>query len=118
MQTGLLEECRQSKISESKAEDIVLKFLVDNNVAKSECPLAGNSIYMDRMFIREYFPRLDQYLHYRIIDVSTVKELCKRWDWNTLVGAPKKKILHRGLDDIKESLNELKYYKQFMFQKK
>lgn len=110
-------ECKKSKISESEAEDTILKFLVDNGVPKSGCPLAGNSIYMDRMFVREYFPRVDQHLHYRIIDVSSIKELCKRWNWNIFVRAPKKRLVHRGLDDIKESLTELEYYRKFMFQK-
>lgn len=117
-QTGLLDECKASKIGETEAEDMVLKFLADNNVAKSESPLAGNTIYMDRMFIREYFPRIDQHLHYRIIDVSSVKELCKRWNSSIFSNTPKKRLVHRGLDDIKESLSELKYYRQFMFQSK
>lgn len=117
LQTGLLDECKKSKISEAEAEDSILKFLADNNVGKSESPLAGNTIYMDRMFIREYFPRVDQHLHYRIIDVSSIKELCKRWNPKIFSLAPKKRLVHRGLDDIKESLTELKYYRQYMFQK-
>lgn len=96
---------------------MILKFLTDNNVAKSESPLAGNTIYMDRMFVREYFPRVDQHLHYRIIDVSSVKELCKRWNSKIFSKAPQKRLIHRGLDDIKDSLEELKYYRQFMFRK-
>lgn len=72
---------------------------------------------MDRMFMKTYMPRLDQYLHYRIIDVSTVKELCKRWNKQLFSSVPEKKLVHRGLDDIKESVAELKYYQRFMFQK-
>lgn len=113
----MLAECKKSQINETEAEDMILKFFVDNNVAKSESPLAGNTIYMDRMFIREYFPRVDQHLHYRIIDVSSIKELCKRWNPKIFSQTPKKQLVHRGLDDIKESLIELKYYRQFMFQK-
>lgn len=94
---------------------MVLKFLHDNNVMPNSSPLAGNSVYMDRMFIRQYMPRIDQHLHYRIIDVSSVKELCKRWNRPIFSKAPPKQLVHRGLDDIKESVEELKYYKQFMF---
>lgn len=94
---------------------MVLNFLSENNVSEFSSPLAGNSIYMDRMFLREYMPRIDQYLHYRIIDVSSVKELCKRWNKSIFFKAPSKQLVHRGLDDIKESLQELKYYKQHMF---
>lgn len=93
----------------------MLNFLIDNNVKKFACPLAGNSIYMDRMFIREYMPKIDQHLHYRIIDVSSIKELCKRWNSSIFSNVPHKQLVHRGIDDIKESLIELKYYKQFMF---
>lgn len=111
-----MDECKNSKITESEAEDKVLKFLRDENGIESfTCPLAGNSIYMDRMFLREYMPRIDQYLHYRTIDVSTVKELCKRWAKPIFSKTPPKQLIHRGMDDIKESINELKYYKQFMF---
>lgn len=94
---------------------MVLNFLQENNVSAWSSPLAGNSVYMDRMFLREYMPRIDQHLHYRIIDVSSVKELCKRWNKSVFSKAPPKRLVHRGLDDIKESLQELKYYKQFMF---
>lgn len=94
---------------------MMLEFLRENNVNEFSSPLAGNSIYVDRMFLRKYMPRIDQYLHYRIIDVSTVKELCKRWNKSIFSKAPTKQLVHRGLDDIKESLQELKYYKKHMF---
>lgn len=112
-----MDECRNSKITEKEAEDKLLEFLAESNVTEKSSPLAGNTIYMDRMFLREYMPRLNQYLHYRIIDISSVKELCKRWNSSIFSGCPKKKLVHRGLDDIRESLHELVYYKQFMFQK-
>lgn len=72
---------------------------------------------MDRCFLMEYMPKLNEYLnlHYRIIDVSTVKELCRRWNKSIYYKAPDKILAHRALDDIKESINELKYYKQYMF---
>lgn len=92
-----------------------MKFLGENGVETFSSPLAGNSVYMDRIFLREYMPRLNEYLHYRIIDVSTVKELCKRWNKSIFSKVPPKQLVHRGLDDIKESIEELKYYKQFMF---
>lgn len=88
---------------------------MDNGVTKFASPLAGNSIYMDRMFLRLYMERLDRYLHYRIVDVSSIKELCKRWNPEIFANVPSKKLVHRGLDDIKESIEEAKYYKKFMF---
>lgn len=97
------------------AEERVLKFLTDSGVSSFSSPLAGNTVYMDRMFLREYMPLIDQHLHYRIIDVSTVKELCKRWNKDVFSKVPPKRNVHRGLDDIKESLGELKYYKNYMF---
>lgn len=114
LQTGLLEKCINSKLTEEQAENELLSFL-QNNIGKNECPLAGNSIYMDRLFLKEYMPKIDDYLHYRIIDVSTCKELCKRWNKSIFSRTPAKKLVHRGLDDIKESIEELKYYKHFMF---
>ncbi|XP_031632445.1 uncharacterized protein LOC116346503 [Contarinia nasturtii] len=114
-QTGLLAECKNSKVTEKQAEDLILNFLNENNIKSFSSPLAGNSVYMDRMFLREYMPRIDSHLHYRIIDVSTIKELCKRWNGSLFSNVPSKKNVHRGLSDIEESINELKYYKQFMF---
>lgn len=70
---------------------------------------------MDRWFLKEYMPEIDDYLHYRIIDVSSLKELCKFWNQSVYARAPAKEFKHRGLEDIHESINELKYYKQFMF---
>lgn len=72
---------------------------------------------MDRLFLKEYMPKIDQFLHYRLIDVSTCKELCKRWNPKQFSAAPKKRLLHRGYEDIMDSIEELKYYKQFMFTK-
>lgn len=110
----MLEKCKNSKITEEQAENELLSFL-QSNIERNECPLAGNTIYMDRLFLKEYMPKIDDYLHYRIIDVSTCKELCKRWNKNIFSNSPPKKLVHRGLDDIKESIEELKYYKNFMF---
>lgn len=77
---SLAEESKVSEITEEKAEDMMLEFIKQYISEPRQSPLAGNTIYMDRMFLRKYFPRVDEYLHYRIIDVSTVKELCGRWN--------------------------------------
>lgn len=117
IQTGLYAKCQQSKTTLQEAENALFDFLNANNIEKSTSPLAGNTIYMDRLFLRKYMPRIDDHLHYRIIDVSTIKELCKRWNSSIFSKAPKKKLVHRGLDDIRESIQELSYYKPFMFKK-
>lgn len=93
---------------------MVLEFL-RNNITEKASPLAGNSIYMDRMFLNLHMPKVNKYLHYRIIDVSSIKELCRRWNADVYKQAPKKEFTHRALDDIKESVNELKYYKNNFF---
>lgn len=105
---------RESKVSETQADQMMLDF-VSKFVGEKKSPLAGNTIYMDRMFMRKYFPRVNEYLHYRIIDVSTVKELCGRWNRKVYDGAPRKKLAHRALDDIHDSIKELKYYKEKFF---
>lgn len=110
----LAESSKESKISESMAEDMMIEF-ISKYVPENVAPLAGNTVYMDRMFLKKYFPRVDQYLHYRIIDVSTVKELCGRWNRKVYNSAPKKVLKHRALDDVKESINELKHYKTNFF---
>ncbi|XP_063909150.1 oligoribonuclease, mitochondrial isoform X1 [Zophobas morio] len=112
--SGLTEACLQSNLSLTQAEDKLLEFISDY-VTEKVSPLAGNSVYMDRLFLRKYMPRLHEYLHYRIIDVSTVKELCRRWNLDVYRSAPKKGMSHRALSDIKESINELKHYKNNFF---
>lgn len=114
--SGLTQAVRDSKVNLEEAEDLVLDF-VKKYCPKNVCPLAGNSVYMDRMFLNRYMPRLNDYLHYRIVDVSTIKELCKRWNGAVFSQCPPKKLLHRTLDDIEESIAELKYYKQQIFHK-
>lgn len=113
-ETKLIDKCRSSNISEEMAQDILVQFL-EMHIPKGKCPLAGNSIYMDRLFLNRYMPKVDNYLHYRIIDVSTVKELCRRWNPSVAAGAPKKRLVHRSEDDIRESIIEMKYYKKFFF---
>lgn len=115
-ETGLTEKCRKSTISEKQAEEEIFNF-IKQYAEERMSPLAGNSVYVDRTFLKKYMPTIDEFLHYRIIDVSTVKELCNRWNREIYTEAPKKKFTHRALDDIIESIGELKYYKSFMFKK-
>lgn len=110
----MTEASRKSSISLKAAEDQVLEF-VKSHVPERQCPLGGNSVYMDRLFIRKYMPTLDQYLHYRVIDVSTIKELTKRWYQKEFSSMPLKKFRHRSIDDILESIEELKYFKTHIF---
>ncbi|XP_041770495.1 oligoribonuclease [Anopheles merus] len=112
--SGLIEAVKKSTYSVDQAERDVLDF-VKKYCPERRCPMAGNSIYMDRLFIMKYMPTLNEYLHYRVIDVSTVKELCKRWNQNVYNSSPPKKLAHRALDDIEESINEMKYYKSMFF---
>lgn len=109
-QSGLTEKVRQSAVSLSDAETETLAF-VQQWVEKGASPLCGNSIWQDRRFLIKYMPMLDAYFHYRIIDVSTLKELAVRWQPNILAGVQKKGS-HRALDDIVESIDELKHYRQ------
>ncbi|XP_046747291.1 oligoribonuclease [Diprion similis] len=112
--TGLTAECRASKVSLQEAEKLTLQFL-KSYILEKQCPVAGSSVWMDRVFINKYLPLVNDYLHYRIIDVSTIKELMRRWCPDQYARVPAKKYNHRALDDIKESINELKYYKSQLF---
>ena len=115
--SGLTQKVLQSKVSLSDAEEIIYNF-VSKHTNKGMCPLAGNSVYLDKKFLEKYMPNITNHLHYRIIDVSTVKELCRRWYPRTYSTCPKKRMLHRALDDIKESIEELKYYRNTIFKPK
>jgi oligoribonuclease len=112
--TGLTDAVRKSKIDLKTAENMMLDF-VKQHVPKGVCPLAGNSIHADRLFLNKYMPTFLEHLHYRIIDVSSIKELCKRWYPNNKFFA--KYNVHRSLDDIKESIEELKHYRSTIFKK-
>ncbi len=112
--TGLTEAVKKSKIDIKTAENMMLEF-IKQHVPKGLCPLAGNSIHVDRMFLNKYMPRFNEHLHYRIIDVSTIKELSTRWYPNNKFFA--KYNVHRSLDDIKESIEELKHYRSTIFKK-
>ncbi|WP_428265246.1 oligoribonuclease [Haliangium sp.] len=113
--SGLLDRVRASTISEAEAEAQVLAFLREH-VEERTVPLAGNSVHQDRRFLRRYMASVDAYLHYRIVDVSTIKELVRRWyPPEVLAGAPDKTGNHRALDDIRESVAELRYYRSQIF---
>lgn len=106
--TGLVDAVRRSKIHEAQAEEETLAFL-KQYVNANKSPMCGNSICTDRQFLKKYMPTLEAFFHYRHIDVSTLKELAKRWKKSAVV--EKKNSMHRALDDIQESIAELKHYR-------
>ncbi|KAG1634032.1 hypothetical protein G6F45_003028 [Rhizopus arrhizus] len=99
----------------SQAERQVFEFL-QQHIPKGVAPLAGNSVHADKVFLNKEMPSIVDYLHYRIVDVSTVKELAKRW-YPNIASRVVKKSTHRALDDIIESIEELKYYQKHLFVK-
>ncbi len=109
----LLPEIEASDITLEAAGAAVLEY-VRGHVAEGKAPLCGNSIGVDRRFLDRYLPELDGYLHYRSIDVSSLKELCRRWYPAAYKGRPGKRETHRALDDVKESIAELQYYREQM----
>ena len=114
-ENGLLDEIKASPISLAEAEDAVLALVEKHCDPAHPAPLAGNSIATDRTFIRAQMPRLDAALHYRMIDVSTVKELSRRWFPKAYYNQPQKGMAHRALADIVESIRELDYYRRAVF---
>jgi oligoribonuclease len=113
--SGLLESIRSSTVTLDQAGEETLAFLRQHISEPRTVPLCGNSIGTDRRFLATYLPAIEDYLHYRSVDVSTVKELARRWNPKILTGAPDKKETHRALDDIVESLDELRYYRDHFF---
>ncbi len=113
-ESGLTDRSRASKIGEAEAERLTLEFVAAHVPAKS-APLAGNSIHQDRLFLATYMKTLESHLHYRNVDVSTLKELVRRWYPTEYDARPKKKGSHRALDDIRESIDELRYYRSAVF---
>lgn len=113
--SGLIEEVRTSTVDVATAEDMVLTYIREHVRQAKTAPLAGNSIATDRGFIARDMPKLDDYLHYRMIDVSSIKELCRRWYPRIYFGQPEKGLAHRALADIHESIRELRYYRQTAF---
>lgn len=112
---GLLDDIKASTVSIEKAEDAVLALVEKHCDPAHPAPLAGNSIATDRTFIKAQMPRLDAALHYRMIDVSTVKELSRRWFPKAYFNQPQKGMAHRALADIVESIRELDYYRRAVF---
>jgi oligoribonuclease len=113
--SGLTDEVRKSAITMAEAEDLILSYVKQFAPAPGSAPLCGNSIGTDRGFLARDMPRLDGHLHYRMIDVSSIKELCRRWYPRTYYGQPSKGLAHRALADIKESVRELDYYRHTVF---
>jgi oligoribonuclease len=113
--SGLTERVRTSTVTEADAEAQTIAFINAHVPAKDRPVLAGNSIHQDRRFIRRYMPQLEKRLHYRMVDVSTIKELARRWFPELIAKQPVKKETHRALDDIRESIDELRYYKEHVF---
>lgn len=108
--SGLINRVKSSKINEREAERQTLEFLAGYSF-KNASPLCGNSICQDRRFIANYMQELEAYFHYRNLDVSSVKELVRRWKPQIMEGLVKQGS-HRAMDDIKDSVNELKYYRE------
>lgn len=113
--SGLVDEVRASTIDVAAAEQLVLDYIRTHVKQAKTAPLAGNSIATDRGFIARDMRILDDYLHYRMIDVSSIKELCRRWYPRIYFGQPEKGLTHRALADIHESIRELKYYRRTAF---
>jgi len=111
--SGLVERIRASQLTLEEADRQVAEF-ISKWVPKGRSPLCGNSISHDRRFVRRSMPEFEDHLHYRNIDVSTIKELVARW-YPDCPGAPKKKGLHLALDDIRESVSELRWYRENVF---
>ncbi|WP_461120140.1 oligoribonuclease [Saccharothrix stipae] len=113
--SGLTEEVRRSAVTIADAEAQVLAYIKEWVPDPRTAPLAGNSIATDRGFIARDMPELDAHLHYRMVDVSSIKELCRRWYPRIYYAQPGKGLAHRALADIKESIRELAYYRRTAF---
>ena len=113
--SGLTDEVRASTVTMSEAETAVLDYVRAHVPEAGKAPLAGNSIATDRWFIARDMPDFNAFLHYRMIDVSTIKELTRRWYPATYSSQPVKGMAHRALADIKESIRELAYYRAAVF---
>ncbi len=113
--SGLTDAVRASTLTLTEAEEQVLDYVRRQVPDPGKAPLCGNSIATDRGFLARYMPTLDSYLHYRMVDVSTVKELARRWYPRAYYAAPPKRGGHRALADIRESVDELRYYRKAIF---
>jgi oligoribonuclease len=113
--SGLLEAIEASTLTLAEAGETTLAFLREHIREPRSVPLCGNSIGTDRRFLATWLPDVDAYLHYRSVDVSTIKELVRRWYSTAYADSPKKAGSHRALDDIRESIRELAYYREAVF---
>jgi oligoribonuclease len=114
-ESGLLERIRASTLSLEEAGEQTLAFLREHVPEPRTVPLCGNSIGTDRRFLARHLPEIEAHLHYRSVDVSTIKELAKRWMPELLADAPVKAGSHRALGDIRESIEELRFYRRALF---
>ena len=113
--SGLLKQIRASTVTLADAAALTLAFIQEHVPEAKTVPLCGNSIGTDRRFLAVYVPEIEEYLHYRSIDVSTIKELSRRWYPKGFGKVPSKKTSHRALDDIRESVAELRWYRENVF---
>jgi oligoribonuclease len=113
--SGLTDEVRRSTVTVTEAENQVLDYVRAHVPERRTAPLCGNSIATDRGFIARDMPALDSHLHYRMVDVSSIKELCRRWYPRIYYAQPDKGLAHRALADIRESIRELMYYRRTAF---
>jgi oligoribonuclease len=113
--SGLLNEIKTSEVSLEQAIDQTLQFLKEHIPQSRTVPLCGNSIGMDRRFLSVHAKEIEEYLHYRSVDVSTIKELARRWNPAALDSGPRKETSHRAMDDIRESIKELQHYRATLF---
>jgi oligoribonuclease len=113
--SGLTEEVRRSTVTMAEAEEAVLAYIKEFVPNPRSAPLCGNSIATDRGFLARDMRALDDFLHYRMIDVSSIKELARRWYPRVYFGQPQKGLAHRALADIRESIRELEYYRRTVF---
>ena len=115
--SGLIDAVAQSTITNDEAEAQTLAFLKEHIAEARSIPLCGNSIGTDRRFLQEYMPTLEEFFHYRNVDVSTLKELARRWHPEVLDAMPEKETAHRALDAIRESIEELQHYRAALYPK-
>jgi oligoribonuclease len=113
--SGLLPQIEASTVSLEEAGAQTLAFIKEHVPDARSVPLCGNSIGTDRRFLAKYLPEIEEYLHYRSVDVSTIKELARRWYPGALSALPRKATAHRALDDIRESIDELRFYRERLF---
>jgi len=108
--SGLVQRVQNSSITEDEAQNATIEFL-QKYVPSGKSPMCGNTIYQDRRFLTRYMKKLEAYFHYRLLDVSTLKELARRWV-PVIYNGHQKESKHLALDDVKDSINELKYYRE------